>query len=180
MVYLYAVTFVLFFYSSTHSNITAWVFIPHALIVLFLYFKNNKRNGRMFSTLKEYVDVTRVDLLATPYKNLLNFTCLIIVLDAFLWPITFPVKFFFWIFYRIFRLKMRRVKRAILEGDLFLIPEEDEIVNDPFYNFLMREGLYSSPSDGDAADEGNSENRSTGKISSEVKRDGSESPKDSK
>lgn len=41
----------------------------------------------MFSTLKEYVDVTKVDLLFTPYKNLLNFTCLIIVLDAFLWPV---------------------------------------------------------------------------------------------
>lgn len=39
---------------------------------------------------------------------------------------------------------MRRVKRAILEGDLVLIPEEDEIAADPFYNFLMREGLYSS------------------------------------
>lgn len=39
---------------------------------------------------------------------------------------------------------MRRVKRAILEGDLVLIPEEDEIAADPFYNFLMREGLYSA------------------------------------
>lgn len=86
LVYLYVITFVLLFYSKDHANITAWVFIPHALISLFLYFKNNKRNGRMFSTLKEYVDVTKVDLLFTPYKNLLNFTCLLIVLDAFLWP----------------------------------------------------------------------------------------------
>lgn len=30
----------------------------------------------------------------------------------------------------------------IIKGQLELIPDEDEISADPFYNFLIREGLY--------------------------------------
>ncbi|GCE63342.1 hypothetical protein MHSWG343_03310 [Candidatus Mycoplasma haematohominis] len=145
ILYLWGMTIGLLVCAKKFEGQITWIaiaFILHVIIVLVIYFKNNKRNMLLYTTLQEYSNIQKLDALGESYRTLVVFTRIIIVLDAFLWPVIFPIKFVFWIMYRMFTLRIWQVKKMIIKGSLELIPDEEEIAADPFYSFLIREGLY--------------------------------------
>lgn len=145
---------IFFFYSTfiglallaTVDSATSWAagfFIPCFIIYLVTYWKTHTRSALLRRTFKDYEQVKDVPMLEPNYTTLQFLLNVFIWLDIILWPVMFPMKFIFWIYYRKFKKRVKQLRQMVASGEFEL--EDDDITEDPFYEFLVAEGLYEKP-----------------------------------
>ncbi|OAL10126.1 hypothetical protein A6V39_04405 [Candidatus Mycoplasma haematobovis] len=129
--------------ANSNPSVAAGCFIPCFIIYLVTYWKTHTRSALLRRTFQDYAQVKDIPMLEPNYTTLNFLLNVFIWLDIFLWPVMFPMKFIFWIYYRKFKKRVKQLRRMVATGEFEL--EDDDITEDPFYEFLLTEGLYEKP-----------------------------------
>ncbi|AEG73017.1 hypothetical protein HF1_06750 [Mycoplasma haemofelis str. Langford 1] len=151
-VYFYVFLIGILMLANSWQLVATILFLIWALLWLILYWKTHTRTALLRRTFIDYGQCKDVYVLEGPYRQMW------ILLNIFFWvdicpiPITFVLKFLFWMQYRRFKMKVTVLRKKIISGEYEL--DEEDISDDPFYDFLIKEGLYQKPERGNAQDIG--------------------------
>ncbi|AEW45379.2 hypothetical protein MHC_02575 [Mycoplasma haemocanis str. Illinois] len=151
-VYFYVFLIGILMLANSWPTVASILFLVWAVLWLILYWKTHTRTALLRRAFIDYGQCKDVYVLEGPYRQMW------ILLNIFFWvdicpiPITFVLKFLFWMQYRRFKMKVGVLRKKIISGEYEL--DEEDISDDPFYDFLIKEGLYERPERGNAKDIG--------------------------